>query len=113
MEIQNMSFRTFRKHMVREEGLVFLGCGGDLTEWVDGVFDQLKEDGVIIKKANFSDVFEEAIKLTTTGGRIDLAFVFVDGLLINLPKLAIWRIRWGDCCWASDYLENYVSQHRK
>jgi hypothetical protein len=31
----------------------------------------------------------------------------------NIGKMAMWRLRFGDCSWVSDYIINYASQHAK
>lgn len=87
------------------EGLVLLGCGGSLKEWVNGVTKALREDGILAPKA----AFKKAYHITTTGGRIDLVLVLPKS--IDIGKLAVWRIGFGDCSWWSDYRTNYASQH--
>lgn len=53
-----------------------------------------------------------AYRLETTGGRIDLALVFNNKRdALNIGKLAIWRINFGDASWISDYLDNYYDQY--
>ncbi len=88
------------------EGLVLLGCGGNLEEWESGVINILSTENI----ANKSD-FTEAFSLITTGGRIDLVLPFSAENKINIGKLAIWRLTFGDCSWISDYLVNYRSHH--
>ena len=33
--------------MTEREGLVLQGCGGDLTEWENGITDMLREEGIL------------------------------------------------------------------
>ncbi len=108
MGIKKMEFAEFNQKVYEEqvEGLVLLGTGGDLKEWVDGVTGILHEEG--IAKGN---IFEQPILLTTTEGRQDMALIFIKGADIDLGKLAMWRIRFGDCSWISDYRVNYAEQH--
>lgn len=89
------------------EGLILLGCGGDLNEWINGVLDILFEKEIIESK----DDFGEPVCLTTSGGRIDLVFPFAENNKINIGKLAMWRLQFGDASWASDYIVNYEDQH--
>lgn len=110
MDVKKMKFEEFKEV---GEGLIFLGAGGEINDWIQGISERLKED-----KISTSDVpeelFDEIISLQTTGGRIDLAFIPKKGQL-DYGKLAIWRIHWGftggHCSWISDYKVNYANQH--
>ncbi len=103
MQITEGNF-TKGQLMSREgrEGLVLLGCGGDLNEWVEGVTKILVDEGIALTDTPF----EEAISLTSTGGRTDLILMF--GENVDVGKMAIWRLRFGDNSWLSDYVVNYV-----
>lgn len=90
-----------------KEGLVCLGAGGDLNEWVEGIAQLLKKEGI----AEDKELWEETFQLITTGGRVDLVLVFKDYNLFNMGKLALWRLSFGDCSWLSDYKNNYANQH--
>ena len=41
-------------------------------------------------------------------GRIDLVMEFPE--VIDVGRLAIWRLKFGDCGWWSDYINNYEHQ---
>lgn len=86
------------------DGLVLLGCGGDLNEWDCGVREEIKE---------FASVTDlgEAVSLTTSGGRIDILIPFTPNNEIKVFGLAKWRLTFGDCSWLSDYVDNCASQH--
>lgn len=105
--INKIEFSRFQE-MYRQgnEGLVLLGTGGDLNEWITGVTDQLKQEG--IAKPSFQ--ITHAYQVNTTGGRTDLLLLF-NWSEVDTGKLAIWRIRFGDCSWLSDYVVNYADQH--
>lgn len=92
------------------EGIVILGAGGSPNEWTDGIFELLQKEG-ITKAQSIEEVFEDAMLLKTTGGRTDLAMVFTENADLEMGKLAMWRLRFGDCSWISDYVENYAGQH--
>lgn len=89
------------------EGLVFLGCANP-ESWVSGINDLWSKEGQISP-----DWFGTPYLLTTSGGRIDLVFPFSPACntMIDIGKLAIWRLRFGDCSWISDYKVNYTNQH--
>lgn len=115
MDIQKYNFLDFKCFINNndndsKEGIVLLGTGGDLNEWVEGVFNQLKEES-IVTASSVEELFSNAIELKTTGCRTDLVLVFNNFDNINMGKMAMWRLRFGDCCWISDYIPNYSNQH--
>jgi len=98
----------------RAEGLVILGCGGDLNEWVNGVSQELHTAAVTTTndpKVLWGNIY----KTTTKDLRVDLTFMFNEAFkeLFDVPKLAIWRIRWGGASWLSDYLRNFENDHEE
>lgn len=104
--IKESTFEEFKTISETDEYLVFLGCGGDLMEWVNGVSQVLQDENIALSGFDIT----EALKVTTTGGRADLLMKF-DFNKVDIGKLAIWRIRFGDCSWLSDYVVNYADQH--
>jgi hypothetical protein len=94
------------------EALVLLGCGEPLDDWVTGVTKLLHDEG-ISTSADPEVVWESTNKLTTSGGRVDIALWFSREETLNIGKLAMWRLRFGDCSWASDYAVNYASHHEE
>ena len=41
---QNIEQKTFSTLHELAEGLVFIGCGGDITEWVNGILETLESE---------------------------------------------------------------------
>ena len=109
-KVNKIEFEEFRNKENGKEGIVLLGAGGDLLEWVFGVTGVLKQEG-IIPEDDYTKVWEEAYVLTTSGGRHDLALVFNNEMKFDLGKMAMWRIRFGECSWISHYVVNYEDQH--
>lgn len=110
--IQKVSFSTFKKQTVKQEGLVLLGTGGDLNQWIDGVYRSLQGEGIAPEDEGPESSFSKAYLLTTTGGRQDLVLMFAKDTPLNIGKMAIWRLRVGDNSWVSDYKVNYAKHHR-
>ena len=86
------------------EGLIIRGCGGPLSEWVDGINELLSEDGILLGGAKFPDcrAFEHE-------GLTCLLFPFSEGVAVDFQKLAIWRLRTRDAfcgTWLSDFVDN-------
>ena len=109
LPIKKVDFQELA-HISREnEGLVLLGAGGDLNEWVDGITDMLHEQEIAVS-SNPSQVWDGAYVTETTGGRTDLVLMFGTDTL-KIGKLAMWRLAFGDASWLSDYVVNYRDQH--
>ncbi len=105
MNIECTTFTDLRNET--REALVFLGAGGDLSEWYTGTGDTLREAGIF--KSHEID-YDGAAYVKTTGGRIDLVcYLPKEG--IDIGKLAMWKISWGEVSWLSDYVDNYAEQH--
>ena len=107
MDYKNGLFKDLKN---AEEGIVLLGAGGDIHEWINGVSKTLFDRGIAETKEP-EKLWKSATKLTTTGGRTDLVLEFSKVDNFDLQKLAIWRISFGDCSWISDYKVNYIGQH--
>ncbi len=93
-----------------KEGVVLLGAGGNPQDWIDGVFKLWREEGHTTA-TKVSEVFAKAYLMKTSGGRTDLALIWKPKAPINIGRLAMWRLRFGDCSWISDYKVNYAKQH--
>lgn len=104
--IETPFFELFNINLGNDDGLVLLGTGGELQEWVDGVTGLLKDKGIATPEFEIT----KAHKLTTSEGRTDLLLCF-DWATVHVSKLAMWRLRFGDCSWLSDYIVNYRSDH--
>ena len=93
-----------------DEGIVFLGAGGDPKEWINGISDILLKEGIATgtKHSMWKDKF---YKMTSTGGRTDLLMLFKNKTTINVGKMAIWRLKFGDTSWLSDFIINYKKHY--
>ena len=84
------------------EFLVLQGCGGDLHEWVYGITNMLKEEGIV----NDSFAFDEVYTFQNEG-LTNMAFA-LKGKDINFEKLAIFRLKIREtfgAMWLSDYVD--------
>jgi hypothetical protein len=138
-KFKDVSFdQLVRLHANKREGIVCLGAGGDLNHWIDGITEMLNDEGITVgdmdiatlhddpevqkklrgtrtEKKIFApnEIFSGMYKLTTSGGRIDLVLFFKPGGPLHMGKMAMWRLRFGECSWISDYLQNYGDQHTR
>ena len=91
------------------EGIVFLGAGGKLNQWVKGINDLWNKEK--IGKGLIEDKMMGLYVINTTGGRTDLVMIFKTKSQLDIGKLAMWRLKFGDASWLSDYVVNYRDQH--
>ena len=110
--VKPINFSRFEELSRRShsEGIVLLGAGGNTNEWIEGVSEMLFDEGIATTKSP-SDLFRGAYILKTSGGRNDLALLFNKPFPADLGRMAMWRLRFGDCSWVSDYVVNYRKQH--
>lgn len=111
-DVQTIRFSELKKltkkiEGVSREGLVMLGCGGDLNEWIYGVSEELYKSGVTTTN-NPEILWGDIYKTLYRNERTDLVLMFNKNFfeLFN-KKLPIWKLRWGDCSWISSYLVNF------
>ncbi len=87
--------------MVDHEGLVLQGCGGDPMEWINGINDLLKKEGVLQNDDSFKEVYIFEYENCT-----NILFDF-ENVVLNIGRLAMWRVRTHETfggTWLSDYL---------
>lgn len=92
------------RHMQGQEALILQGCGGSLTEWVDGINGLLTEEGILKDGFKFEEVYT-----FQNEGLTCLMFPLEDGSKINMGKLAMWRLATHHNFsgkWLSDYVDN-------
>lgn len=109
MEAQ-IPLKLFRDLASVGEGMVFLGCA-EPQKWKKGLEELWAQEG-FIKKTWFQNPFTLETTGGRTGGRTDLVFPFsAEYNDSHAGMLAMWRLRFGDCSWISDYRVNYAKQH--
>lgn len=85
------------------ECLVLQGCGGDLTDWVVGFTDLLKDEGIVNDSFSFDNIY-----FFENNDLANLIFT-LDSKDINMSKLAIFRLKIRNdfgAMWLSDYIDN-------
>jgi len=121
MEAESMTYCEARKRLEGKEGLVVLGCGGDLKDWIEGISKYLHEEKAS-KTPDPDKIWDAVYRIETTKSkpnhRIDLIFVFKDHFdPIDMGRMAIVRIMMCDDItrasgW-SDYIVNFKKDHPK
>jgi len=100
-EIDIQELRTMRG----KEGLILQGCGGELTEWVEGINKLLTEKEMLLEGSRFENCYS-----FKRDGITCLLFPFEDQKM-NTGKLAIWRLishQEMGSMWLSDFVDIYL-----
>lgn len=85
------------------EFLILQGCGGDLSEWVDGITNLFKENGIIPSSFSFDEIYS-----FDNNDLTNMAFA-LNSKDIDMGKLALFRLKIRDqfgAMWLSDYIDN-------
>lgn len=102
MQIKQIAENELR-YMEGKEGLILQGCGGDLSEWINGINEIFTKNGILLGGTKFThaSVFQH-------NGNTCLLFPF-ENIKLNIGKLAIWRLQTHAAfggTWLSDYVPN-------
>ena len=62
-DIKKLSFSDLQNDYKEKEGLVILGAGGDLNEWIHGITNELHEQKIIDSKNHEIYVLKDEIKI--------------------------------------------------
>lgn len=104
MNINTITAEDLRR-MSDKEGLILQGCGGDLTEWVDGINEMLTHAGILKDGCQFENV--AAFQL----GELTCLLYPFDDVKLDIGKLALWRLQTHEVyggTWLSDFVPNYL-----
>lgn len=99
------------REMRDSEGLILQGCGGDLTEWLDGINEILTKESILLEETKFERAY--AFK---HDGLTNLLFTFGEDVKLNIGKLAMWRLASHETfggTWLTDYVENRLGGFEK
>ena len=102
MKINEITTNDLRK-MNGKEGLILQGCGGEVKDWVDGINEMLKKDGILLDDTKF-----ENVSIFENEGLTCILYPF-DNVHLDVGKLAMWRLQsytaFGGT-WLTDYVDN-------
>ena len=111
MTVKETTFNELKEKFKEEdkEVIIFYGCGGELSGWVDFITPDLKKNGIV--PMTFSGewhTFETEYK----PGHMRTELIMELDDRVDVGRLAIWRLRFGDCGWfMTDYIHNYAEQN--
>lgn len=104
MNINTITAEDLRR-MPDKEGLILQGCGGDLTEWVDGINEMLTKAGILKDGRQFENV------AAFQHGELTCLLYPFDDVKLDIGKLALWRLQTHEVyggTWLSDFVPNYL-----
>lgn len=102
MKIKQITTNDLRK-MNGKEGLILQGCGGEVKDWVDGINEMLKKDGILLDETKF-----ENVSVFENEGLTCILYPF-DNVHLDVGKLAMWRLQSYTAfagTWLTDYVDN-------
>ena len=102
MNINTITAEDLRR-MPDKEGLILQGCGGDLTEWVDGINEMLTKAGILKDGCQFENV------AAFQHGELTCLLYPFDDVKLDIGKLALWRLQTHENfggTWLSDFVPN-------
>ena len=118
--VETIQFRDLKS--IKTLAMVVTGAGGEPQQWSDGIDGLLKNGEIVtgdapsfskvaVIKGNKLDVSDEELAfqpkmniLDRDQGRTDLLLVFNPAVQVNVGKLAMWRLRFGDIMWLEDFV---------
>ena len=104
MTIKEIDIQDLRK-MKGNDGLIVQGCGGELTEWVEGINNELTKANILLEGSRFENCYTFQNEESTC-----LLFPFKDQK-INAGKFNIWKLvmqpHMGSM-WLSDFVDIYL-----
>ncbi len=90
-KIAEIDYAELIEHVVGHvDGIVVLGTGGDLREWITLITKKLKMYEVTDAPPDV--LWGDAYRLETTGGRIDLVLVFDASAHVDQERLTKWML---------------------
>lgn len=101
MSIKEIDMQDLRG-LNQNDGLILQGCGGELTEWVEGINKLLTDDMILLEGSRFEDCY-----VFKNGELTCMLFPFGDQK-VDMGRFMVWKTinayRFGSM-WLSDYID--------
>lgn len=104
MSISKIKLESLR-YMKGKQGLILRGCGGEISEWIDGINRDFTKEGILRDGSEFKDVSVFDFNRETC-----ILYPFTEDMKIDIGKLSIWRIRTNEA-FGGTWLTDFVDQH--
>lgn len=96
-------------------GIVILGAGGKLLDWINGINDLWIEEKIVPKNITPINWVKRAYLLSDnvngSGGRKDLVIEMKNVPGLSVGRLSMWRLRFGSVSWIDDFIVNYQKDY--
>lgn len=102
---------SFNELPADQFGIVILGAGGEISEWAEGIANMLHELGISETPNVFSSYGVITGNVAGSQARTDAYFLFNPENKLNVGKLSMWRLQFGDCSWLDDFINNYAKDY--
>lgn len=112
MNITTKTFAEFAEDQKKHFGIVILGAGEPHQEWVDGISKMLLDEKIYPVEPVFDTAYILSDNALETEGRTDLVLYFSKEADANVGKLAMWRLRFGNCSWMDDFIVNHAADYK-
>lgn len=108
MTIKEINMQDLRG-LNQNDGLILQGCGGELTEWVDGINKLLTEEMILLEGSQFEDCY-----VFKNGELTCMLFPFGDQK-VDMGRFMVWKMvtanRLGST-WLSDYIDIHLGEEQ-
>lgn len=108
MTIKEINMQDLRE-LNQNDGLILQGCGGELTEWVEGINKLLTDEMILLEGSQFEDCY-----VFKNGELTCMLFTFGDQK-VDMGRFMAWKMinanRFGSM-WLSDYIDVNLGQEQ-
>ena len=101
MSIKEISMQDLRG-LNQNDGLILQGCGGELTEWVEGINKLLTDEMILLEGSQFEDSY-----VFKNGELTCMLFPFGDQK-VDMGRFMVWKMVTANqlgSMWLSDYID--------
>lgn len=114
--IEKTTYAHIKALAIKNEGLVFMGCGGSKQNWIRDVTNDLIKSGLLEEGTKIDDVWQSPVyvfKAPDDENRTEMLFLWKPNNKLDIGKLAIWRLSVGGFVkWLSDYTDGRFERDR-
>lgn len=106
------TFAEFAEEEKDRFGMVLTGAGKPYEQWITGINEMLVKEAIVSETPCFDLAYVLSDNVKGAEGRTDLVIFFAENVAPNTGKLALWRLSFGDCSWADDFVANHASEFK-
>ena len=112
------SFKYLKENIEKfGEGIVVMGAGGSIKQWVEGISSILIKEQLIQGIDLSKDLFPISYKLTGNKkgeqGRTDIVLFFSKDAIFEKGLITSWMMRFGNVEWVNLFLIDYKEDYEE